>query len=372
MRLLVATVDAGGNTQPTVGVVRELIRRGHEVQVLGHPSQRDRYGAMTDFEPWRSARAWDPRPPQPGLRSMLGWLALASDPGFGKDVVTRARSRPPDVVLVDCMIPATLRPARQLGRPVVMLAHAFSGYWHRQWTGVRPMNVWLHAAGAHPADARATPDLVVLTTQPTFDQPERLRVQLNSRLSQTGPILPEVTVAAAAPNGNAPVLVSLSTLAYPGQRQCLQRIFDALGELGVPAIATLGPAVSRSGLRVPANVTTLDYAEHRDVMPGCAAVISHGGHGTTMTALAHGLPVMVVPMSPHADQPLVARAVNAAGAGMWSSRESGVPQLRVAIDRLVGDHGLRRAAQAIGAQLRACPGAGGAATAIERAGDPPA
>ena len=44
-------------------------------------------------------------------------------------------------------------------------------------------------------------------------------------------------------------------------------------------------------------------------------LVGHGGHGTTMQALAHDLPVLVLPMDDKTDQPLVGRSIERAGAG---------------------------------------------------------
>jgi len=47
-------------------------------------------------------------------------------------------------------------------------------------------------------------------------------------------------------------------------------------------------AVSRRPL--PPNVTTTDWLPFADVLPHVAGIIHHGGAGTTMTALAAGVP----------------------------------------------------------------------------------
>ena len=35
-----ATLDAGGNVPPLLGIAEEVARRGHRVRVLGHEQQR--------------------------------------------------------------------------------------------------------------------------------------------------------------------------------------------------------------------------------------------------------------------------------------------------------------------------------------------
>lgn len=91
-------------------------------------------------------------------------------------------------------------------------------------------------------------------------------------------------------------------------------------------------------------------------MAGCSAVIGHGGHSTTMRALAHGLPLVIMPMHPMLDQPMVAKAVEAAGAGVSIKRTSSPAQIRTALDTVLSEPH-REAAQAISARWRGVDGA---------------
>ena len=191
MRVLVATVDAGGNRPPTSAVVRELVGRGHDVRVLAHEAQlTDLRAAGAAAQGWTSPRPWDPRPARPGARSMLSWLGLASDPGYGRDLEAAARDGRPDVVLVDCMIPGSLRGARAAGVPVAVLVHAFSDYWHDQWAGPGPMALWQRARGCSPLQPANAPDLFLLTTSVALDDARRLRSAAGGRVAQVGPVLP--------------------------------------------------------------------------------------------------------------------------------------------------------------------------------------
>jgi UDP:flavonoid glycosyltransferase YjiC (YdhE family) len=182
---------------------------------------------------------------------------------------------------------------------------------------------------------------------------------------QTGPVFGAVPETAAPAADDAPLLVSLSTISYPGQQACLQRILDALDGLPVRAVATVGTSVDARRLRAPANVTLRAFVSHAEVMPQVRAVIGHGGHGTTMLALAHGLPVLLFPMSSHSDQPLVAASVTAAGAGLALPREASVAGIRSGVLRLIGDPALRDGAALLGKQLRGVDGASAAASALE-------
>jgi UDP:flavonoid glycosyltransferase YjiC (YdhE family) len=101
-------------------------------------------------------------------------------------------------------------------------------------------------------------------------------------------------------------------------------------------------------------------------------VVSHGGSGTTLGALAAGLPLVVVPL--FADQPPNARRVAEVGAGVVveplregpskalpSSIDAGA--LRDAILAGLRDDALARSAQTIAAEMRALPAVDGWAAA---------
>ena len=141
-------------------------------------------------------------------------------------------------------------------------------------------------------------------------------------------------------------------------------MLDAVAELPVTVITTAGANIDGSALRIPPNVEFPGYVDHRDVMADASLVIGHGGHATTMLALAHDLPLLIVPQFP-IDQPVVGEVVQAHGAGLMLSQDASVEQLRDGISTLLGDDCYRRAAATIGARLRASDGAAAAADRIE-------
>jgi UDP:flavonoid glycosyltransferase YjiC (YdhE family) len=100
-------------------------------------------------------------------------------------------------------------------------------------------------------------------------------------------------------------------------------------------------------------------------MPGVSLVVGHGGHSTTMLALAHDLPLLVLPMHPLVDQPMVGKAVEAAGAGRRLAKRSSPRALRPVIEELLGEGAHRSAAARLGAEIRALRGLATAADRIE-------
>ena len=84
-------------------------------------------------------------------------------------------------------------------------------------------------------------------------------------------------------------------------------------------------------------------------------MIAHGGAGTMLGALAHGLPLLLLPQG--ADQHYNAERVAAAGAGLTlAPGQATGSTLARAVDTLLGDARLRAGAQRVAAELAAMPG----------------
>jgi UDP:flavonoid glycosyltransferase YjiC (YdhE family) len=74
---------------------------------------------------------------------------------------------------------------------------------------------------------------------------------------------------------------------------------------------------------------------HADVLPRAAAVVTHAGLGTVHAALAHGLPLVCLPIG--RDQPDNAARVEWHGAGLRLSPKSSAEVVRAAVERVLGD-----------------------------------
>ncbi|GHO83186.1 glycosyltransferase [Dictyobacter formicarum] len=146
-------------------------------------------------------------------------------------------------------------------------------------------------------------------------------------------------------SGTGPtVLVSFST-SNQGQGAVIQVVLDALATLPARGIVTLGPALERSHFRIPENVAVFDHLPHSAVLPGAAAVITHAGHRTVMAALAHGVPLVCIPMG--RDQYYVAGRVASVGAGVVVDRNSTADVIGRAIREVLEHPGFRQHAEEI-------------------------
>ena len=337
------------------------------VVVLGHGQLAPTVEAAgLPFRDFRHARPWSATVERPGWRSMIGWLPLASDRGVGRDIAQVARELRPELILVDCMLPGGLRAARATGATVVMVMHTVIGYWEAQWSTRSPLGLWLRLTGTLPSRRALLPDLALLATMPELDPlPDRTRIP-RGRIVQTGPAVGRPLAMKAYRGQERPtVLISLSTISYPRQGELLRRLVDAVGGLPVRAIVTTGSALDPERIAAPPNVEVRRFVPHAELLPTVDLVIGHGGHGTTMRALAHGVPVLVVPMSSLADHHLVADAIVAAGAGAQVPQTAESDELQRAIAGALADASLVDGARRIATLLAGRSAAGAAVDALE-------
>jgi UDP:flavonoid glycosyltransferase YjiC (YdhE family) len=132
-------------------------------------------------------------------------------------------------------------------------------------------------------------------------------------------------------------------------------LIEALRDEAVTLIVTVGRQNDPAALGdQPDNVVVHQYVPQGFLLPRCDAVVTHGGAGTTLGALAHGLPLLLVPQG--ADQYANADKVVAAGAGVRLLRhEVSIPAIRQSMRCLLDDPTYRRAAKRIQAEIHAMP-----------------
>ena len=363
--ITVVTVDAGGNLPPALRIAGELVRRGHRVEVLGHARQAD---AITStglgFRSLASLDFWDPSVRKSAPAAIDRIVRLAADPAIEREVGSAVAAAGSDLALVDCLMPSSLRGAHVGGARTAALFHTFLEFWIRGFER-GPAGIFARLRGTDPLRAWARADARLVASDAALDPAASLTSRLPATSEWIGAV--ETGVPAASDAARPPlVLVSLSTTWFPGQTATYQRIIDALGSLPVRGLVTLGGLRPERELRVPANVELRDAVPHTEVLPHAAAVVGHGGHSTTMRALAHGLPVLVMPMHPLLDQPMVGAAVERAGAGLVLPRTAPAPRIATAVTSLLADGGVRASAAALGERLRSTDAASAGADAIER------
>jgi UDP:flavonoid glycosyltransferase YjiC (YdhE family) len=361
-RALFVTVDAGGNLPPALEIARTLRGRGGEVRFLGSETQRPAIEkAGFDFESYATAAEADAVAPGGLLTIAFRQARAFADRRVGRDALASLDRRPADVVVVDTLLVGGIQELRAAGAPVVTLVHTLWSFFHAAVRGPFGFLIRLCGGGDAAAVLDSAPRQIV-TVRREFENP----VEYPAGVEHVGMVWQGVAVEARPTSPR--VLVSLSTTTTPGQARALQQILDALDGLPLSAIVTTGPAIDRAGLRIPANVEAVPFVDHAELLPTVSLVIGHGGHGTTLRGLAHGIPALVLPMNALIDQPWIARAVARLGVGRMLSPRASVTAIRVAVIALLEDGPERRAARAMGVAIRERDGVVRAAEILEEVG----
>lgn len=358
--ILFVTWDGGGNVPPAVGIGSELARRGHTIRFLGHETQRaELTGAGFSFTAYPTAAAFSSQVPNSPPRMM----ALFSDRQMGEDVLEELRQRPADLVVVDCLLAGPMRACSNAGVRYVSLEHLFDGFLRTSWAR-GPIGLACRTKGLRPVRSWDGAALALAATLPALD-PGHTSTRKPANLRWTGPVL-DLPQPHDLDAHDPAVLVSLSTYNYAGMAESLQNILDGTAGLDARVIVTTGPVVDPTQLRTAANHELHRFVPHDELMGSVSLVVGHGGHATTMRALAHDLPVVVMPMHPFLDQPVVGKAVTRAGAGATLAKDASADAIRPVVETFLADGPHRAAAARLGQEIRQLDGTRQAADLVEQ------
>lgn len=398
-RFLFALTAFGGNVPPQLVLARRLVDRGHAVHVLA-PSvlrgQVEAAGAV--YEPYRETPEHDESDPATSVirdfeaRTPIGMVRAVRDRvlvGFARpvyedtmDLVGRMGF---DVIAPDYFLLGAMLAAEKTQLPYAPLIHTCypfpapglppfgSGLAPsqgplgrlRDQLGQRAfLRLLIEPAGPDLNAIRADIGLPALTSpMEVYGRADRL-VVLTSRAFDFPAALPENVVYVGpqlqdvdeAPPWEPPwprrrngplVLVSLSTT-YQAHEAMLGRIVEAMGRLPAWTIVCSG-RVRLDLPRLPANVHVTPFVPHARVIPTASLVITHAGHGTAITALAHGVPLVCLPIG--RDQPDVAARVVAHGAGVRMRRGSHSEAINRAARHVLATPAYRDQARRLAAEI---------------------
>jgi UDP:flavonoid glycosyltransferase YjiC (YdhE family) len=119
-----------------------------------------------------------------------------------------------------------------------------------------------------------------------------------------------------------------------------------------------------SSARSPTTSTSGQFVPYADLLPHCDAVLTHGGFGTTMMALRHGLPLVVMPLG--SDQPWHAANAERLGHGRnITFGEATAADITAAVTAVLDDPSYRERATIVRRELDAMPTLADAAARIE-------
>jgi UDP:flavonoid glycosyltransferase YjiC (YdhE family) len=372
MRVLAAvSLGGAGHLGPLRPFLDAARRAGHAtavvappameemVQSAGHPFVRGGEPPESDVAPIRErlpvASAIEAS--RLGNRELFGRLATTAMLPSMADAVRTWR---PDLLLRDPCEYASAVVAGTEGVPVVQVAISLAD---AEWGSIAMAEPALEAHHAGLTDlVRETP---YWTRFPTALDPSPFPTTVRTRES----IEPEPARPALprwwGDDDRRLVYVTFGTVL--GHMTSAASVFGvvlaAVAELDARVLLTVGRTFDPRQLgAVPPHVHVEPWADQGDVLAEADAVVGHGGSGTTLGALAAGVPMVLVPQ--FADQFANTERVVAAGAGVAVTIGTGhdggrrpltladAPRIRAAIDEVLdgdGRHALaaRRIAEAM-------------------------
>jgi UDP:flavonoid glycosyltransferase YjiC (YdhE family) len=159
-----------------------------------------------------------------------------------------------------------------------------------------------------------------------------------------------------AAEGDA-VYLTLGTVFNAESGDLLARALAGVRELGVPVVVTTGRQIDPAELGPqPRHVRVERWIPQAELLPSCRAVVSQGGSGIAMGALAHGLPSVLLPVG--ADQPHTSARVAELGAGVvLDPLTASSGEIGAAVRRVLEDGAFAAAASRVRDEYLALPSA---------------
>lgn len=226
-----------------------------------------------------------------------------------------------------------------------MVARDWANQLRRQ-LGLRP-----HTAGSYLRAVHATPALYAVSRHvvpPAGD----VNAHTTGYWFLDEEAAPSAELRAFVAAGPAPVYVGFGSMPSRDPAQTLRMVAEALARVGRRGVLARGWSTAAE-VAVPAHICLVDVAPHAWLFPRMAALVHHGGAGTTAAGLRAGKPALIVPHL--ADQPFWGRRLHELGAG-----PPPLPRAQLSADTLagrlaalLGDERIAANAAALGERIRA-------------------
>ncbi|GAA3447920.1 macrolide family glycosyltransferase [Planomonospora venezuelensis] len=376
LHLLVVNLPQHGHVNPTLGVVGELTGRGHRVSYVtteAFAPQITAAGAAPVLLPSAHCRADD----APESLAEGAMLAL-QDARLALPGLTAAfDGEPPDAVLHDLQAFAGPVLARRWGRPAIQLnpSHALYPGWQDELHGTSDLtrHALFPAFGAFAAEhAPGVPalDFLLRATRSLVFLPrsfQRRPESLGDEHAFVGPVIDERPHQGdwRPRDGAAPVLlISLGSL-YTNRPAFFTECVEAFADGPWQVVMAVGEGLDLRALPpIPPNIEVHRSVPQLRVLAHARAFITHAGMGSTMEAIAHGVPMVAIPQM--AEQRVNADQIDLLGLGRHLPRDrANGSALRQAVEDVVADPDIAANIAAMREEIRQCGGARAAADLIE-------
>jgi MGT family glycosyltransferase len=380
--IAVVGASAPSHVLPTVGLVRELTRRGHRVT----------YAVGTHLAPLVAGAGAEPVPctsllPLDGAawpEEPIAAMALFLDEGIHvlPQVTAALDARPPDLVLHDIGGLAGPVAAARWGVRAVQLspaAVAWEGYEEDMAEPIAAMKAapeadafyarfaaWLRAHGVEraPDDVLGRPEHGIVLI-PRLLQPEADRVA--DRFAFVGPVLDEARLATETwtpPRGAEHIAYVALGTAFTAQPAFFRACAHALAGDGRHVVLAVGERVDPAALgELGTGVEVHRTAPQLGILAHASVFFTHAGMGSAAEALWLGVPTVCFPQA--VDQFANAERLVALGLGRRITAPEDPAAIRADAEAVAGDAAMAARLAAARAEVRGAGGAAVAADAVE-------
>ena len=387
MRALWFCIPAYGHTNPTIEVVRELTRRGHEVRYYSFEEFREKIeGAGAQFVPCDSYLPPIDAKVEGRLRkvsttemSVQSFRTVANlDPLVSADIA----SWRPDVVVTDSACFWGKLAAAKHGLPWVCSTTTFafnqqsSKYMrhsaaeladiifglprlNREIRKLRPLGYQVKSA--LDIVSNKPDDNTIVYTSRTFQPCSETFDEAHYRF--VGPSVRDVPPREK--DGRPLVYASLGTV-INDHPDFYRTLIDALRDTNADLLISCGKAFDPAQLgELPSNVRVEQYVDQMDVLSRTSLFVTHCGMNSASEGMWMGVPELLFPLT--GEQRAVARRVAEVGAGkpLEESVAKDSAALRRAVLDALADERLREGSAQMRSDLRSCGGPAAAADFIE-------
>lgn len=368
-RLLFTFAGGSGHLEPLVPIARAAEAAGHTVAFSGRPWMTPMVEAL-GFRAFAAGSDLGLAPKRLPLAPVdVERDMRAVGPGFGRrvargrasDLLPLCSDWRPDVLVCEELDFGAMLIAERLALRFATVLVIASGSFVRPELVAPALDEVRAEHGLPPDPALARPSqYLVLSPFPASFRDPAFPLPVTAHALRL--LAPRVARQAQPPT----VYFTLGTIYNVESGDLFQRVLAGLRDLPIQVIVTVGRDIDPAELGPqPAHVRIERYVPQSEVLPHCDGVVSHGGSGSVTNALAHGLPMVLIPLG--ADQPLNAARCETLGVARVLDALTATPQqVREAVSRVLDDSAYGRAAERIRDEIAALSGPEHAIMLLER------
>lgn len=383
-RIVFFCIPAHGHTNPTLGVVRELVHRGHQVWYYSYDVMREKiesagakYISCDDYDMEQKLTPKDAARIGKDLAfstKILVDTTLALDDKVCKDM----EEMKPDCIVADSMAVWGKSVAMKLGIPFVSSTTTFAFNRHsakimKQSIGelfnmifsMPKINKDIKRLQKKGYPIKSVLDIIqnddethtVVYTSPEF-QP--CSETFSDRYSFVGPSIRPATSEIEKTKEKL-IYVSMGTV-NNDMLPLYKQFIEAFSKLNYQVIMSVGSQVSIEEFgKIPENISVYESVDQIAVLEKADVFFSHCGMNSVNESLYFGVPLIMLPQT--TEQSGVAERVLQLGAGI-KLKEVNVNAIADSVNTVLNDENYSKNAQAIAYSFKRCPGAKGAADKI--------